>query len=115
MQTNLLVKHVVSTITHLVIFCRGRKVTVMKVYFDDDDVDDDERNRIKRKAGQEESEDKKRRNRRATLWNSSCPHAEHSTNRFGLTSFTFEVAYHPGYPVLLVPWDPYRLDRQHRR
>lgn len=73
MQTNLLVKHVVSTITHLVIFCRGRKVTVMKVYFDDDDVDDDERNRIKRTAGQEESEDEKKRNRRATLWNSQLP------------------------------------------
>lgn len=40
MQTNLLVKHV-STITRLVIFCRGKKEILMKVYFDD--VDDDEK------------------------------------------------------------------------
>lgn len=83
MQTNLLVKHV-STITRLVIFCRGKKEILRKVYFDD--VDDDERNRIKRKAGQKErvsTKGKKKSLRHALGRNRS--HAEHSALHFGLT------------------------------
>lgn len=83
MQTNLLVKHV-STITRLVIFCRGKKEILMKVYFDD--VDDDEKNRIKRKAGQKKivSTKGKKKSLRHALGRSRS-HAEHSALHSGLT------------------------------